>query len=159
MSKEKRRLFRKRAMDFKKRFETHQHTVNNDRLDDFIKNGLKFYEHYESSPYCSSIIDVRTKLRLGKRNRLRNHWFTSDTIKAIYAKNGYQGKPKEKQKPLLVLFKKLVNGLILLKFTKHKVYSVKSNSKLSLLRCDILKLVYIKPTIDNAILENIKAVA
>ena len=159
MSKEKRRLFRQRALEFKKRYETHRHFINNDRIEDAIRIGLEFYKHYESSPYCSSIIDVRTKLRLGKRNKLKNHWFITDTVKAIYAKSGYQGKPKEKQKPLLVLFKKLVNGLRLLKFTRHKVYFVKSNSKLSLLRCNIFKRVYIRPTLDNAIVENIKAVA
>lgn len=136
MSKKSRRLFRQRMNDVKKRHTDYMKYIIKDKIDLFQ---TYYNDVYESSSVCSSIVPVRSKKRLLKqRSKLKNHWFPSDTIKAIYSKN-YCPQPRIKSKK------------------SKKIYRVLNTLKFIRLRCGYLNKVYIREDIDSAIQNMLRA--
>lgn len=151
MSKEKRRLFRQRAIEFRKRFEIYNHHVYND---EFIKNAMSYYSHKVDNnghvPAC--VVQVNTPSRNRLWTNVKAHWFHFDTVRCSYSNDHakkYQVK-SEKQKPLLMFYKHLI-GKRLMQFTRRKHFTIQNNLKLYRLKCRCLNRVYIKPTMDNTI--------
>lgn len=151
MSKESRKIWRRRCNAFKKRtIEYQQHKLN----DDFIKQAVDWYQHDDvyTTTGCSSVVSARNKKRLMKiTSKVRPHWFTSDTMKAIYAKSGCVKKVPNWISNRYLLGKRLLKSL-----HPHK-FKITSLSRFKVLRHDMLGLIYIRPNLSPVITEMFKA--
>lgn len=137
MSRKSRRLFRQRMNSVKKRHTDYLKHIISDKIDLFQSY---YNDVYKSSPVCSSIVSVRSKKRLLKqKSKLKNHWFTADTVKAVYGRS-YCPQPRIKK------FKK-----------SKKIYRVLNTLKFIRLRCGYLNKVYIRKDINSAIQNMLRA--
>ena len=152
-NKQRRRLFKQRAVDIRNRINKYHHHIYNN--DDFIKSAIEYYSHgVENSgdyvPKC--VVRVYTPLRNRLWTNVKSHWFHLDTVRCAYNTDHareYQTK-SGKTKSILMFYKHLL-GKRLMKFTRRKRFTVQNNLKLYRLKCKCLNHVYIRPTIDNAI--------
>lgn len=151
-NKQRRRLFRQRAIDIRNRMNEYHHHIYND---EFIKSAVEYYNHdvENNGDYVPScVVQVNTPSRNRLWTDVKAHWFYSDTIKACYNTTHvkkYQVK-SGKTESLLMFYKHLISKR-LMRYTRRKRFTVQSNLKLYRLKCKYLNRVYIKPIVNNTI--------